>query len=115
MRTIYLVAKKPHKLPNYLRTYRKRAGLTQKEVAHLLGINDPTSVSRHERGVRIPTLERSLEYSVIYQVSLAELFAGILGEEKRGIQVRTKRFLSEASEENRAYEHLQNLFPPEER
>ena len=38
----------PHKLENYLRTYRRRAGLSQDEMAFLLGTKSGTKVSRYE-------------------------------------------------------------------
>ena len=38
-----------HKLENYLRTYRKRSGLTQREVAFLVGCRNGAQVSRYER------------------------------------------------------------------
>jgi transcriptional regulator with XRE-family HTH domain len=37
-----------HKLENYLRTYRKRSGLSQDEVAFLSGCQTGTKVSRYE-------------------------------------------------------------------
>ena len=65
------------KLPNYLRRYRKREGLTQEEIAFLLGSKSSTKVSRYERFVRTPNLETALAYEVIFGVPVRELFAGI--------------------------------------
>lgn len=47
------------KLDNYLRTYRKKLGLTQREVAFLLGCHSGAKVSRYERSARIPLLTSS--------------------------------------------------------
>jgi transcriptional regulator with XRE-family HTH domain len=66
-----------HKLPNYLRAYRKRAGLTQEEVAYLLGCRSGAKVSRYERFDRQPNLETVFAYEVIFRTSPRELFAGI--------------------------------------
>ncbi len=41
----------------YLRTYRKRSGLTQSEVARLLGLESGQLISRYERLDRSPNLE----------------------------------------------------------
>ena len=41
-------------LHNYLRTYRKRAGLSQAEVAFLLGCHSGAKVSRYEHAARRP-------------------------------------------------------------
>ena len=43
-----------HKLENYLRTYRKKSGLTQREVAFLLGCQNGAQVSRYEKRRRLP-------------------------------------------------------------
>jgi transcriptional regulator with XRE-family HTH domain len=65
------------KLPNYLRTYRKRAGLSQDEVAFLLGCQSGTKASRYERRTRKPNLETILAYEVLFGAPARELFAGI--------------------------------------
>ncbi len=62
---------------NYLRTYRKRSGLTQSEVAFLLGCKDAGQVSRYERRHRLPTLRTALACASILRVPLATLFAGV--------------------------------------
>ena len=64
------------KLSNYLRTYRKRTGLSQDEVAFLLGWNSPAHLSRYEHFSRVPALRTALALAVIFQTSARELFAG---------------------------------------
>lgn len=65
-----------HKLPNYLRVYRKRLGLSQHEVAFLLGWRDASQPSRYEHFSRTPTLRTALALAVILQVPVYELFSG---------------------------------------
>lgn len=67
----------PNKLDNYLRTHRKKLGLSQREVAFLLGCHSGAKVSRYERSARIPTLNVILTYEVIFQKPARELFAGL--------------------------------------
>jgi len=55
-----------HKLENYLRTYRKQSGLSQDEVAYLLGCQNGTKVSRYERFARKPSLETLFAYEVVF-------------------------------------------------
>ena len=69
-----------HKLPNYLRAYRKRAGLSQADVARLLGTRSGTKVSRYERWSRQAPLRTAFAYEVIFGVSARELFAGTYQE-----------------------------------
>ena len=66
-----------HKLENYLRTYRKRSGLSQDEVAYLLGCQNGTKVSRYERFARKPSLETLFAYEVVFGAPARELFAGV--------------------------------------
>lgn len=68
---------------NYLRTYRKRAGLTQGEVAFLLGCKDAGQVSRYERCRRLPTLRTALACASILRTPLEKLFAGVQQEVDR--------------------------------
>jgi transcriptional regulator with XRE-family HTH domain len=65
-----------YKLQNYLRTYRKRSGLSQDEVAFLLGCQTGTKVSRYERHSRKPSLETLFAYEVMFGAPARELFAG---------------------------------------
>jgi transcriptional regulator with XRE-family HTH domain len=64
------------RLDNYLKTYRKRSGLSQAELAFLLGCQSGTKVSRYERQARVPTLETALAFGAIFGAPLRELFAG---------------------------------------
>ena len=65
------------KLDNYLRVYRQRAGLSQKEMSFLLGWQDAAQVSRYEKRRRKPTLEVALDYYKALGIPVEELFAGL--------------------------------------
>jgi len=65
------------KLQNYLRTYRKRSGLAQHEVAFLLGCRNGGLVSRYEKRKRLPPLTTALACEAAFGVPVAELFAGL--------------------------------------
>ncbi len=72
------------KLTHYLRTYRKRSGLTQDEVGYLLGLVNGSKVSRYECYRRIPNLQTALTYEAIFRIPVRDLFAGLFTEvEKR--------------------------------
>jgi transcriptional regulator with XRE-family HTH domain len=76
------------KLENYLRTYRKRSGLTQHEVGFLLGWENGDQVSRYEKRHRLPPLETALACEEIFGVPAGELFAGIRQAVGRDIEKR---------------------------
>ena len=62
------------RLLSYLRTERKRAGLTQRELALLVGHRSNTQLSRFERLKRIPTTETLIALTIIFRKSSQELF-----------------------------------------
>ncbi len=63
-------------LPTYLRTYRKHTGLTQTEVAYVLGINR-SDLWQYETSRREPSLRVLLALQILYRIPLRKLFAGI--------------------------------------
>ena len=79
------------KLENYIVTHRKRSGLSQREVAFLLGCQSGTKVSRYELFRRKPTLEGALACEVVFGVSVRELFAGVYQKVERGVVRRARR------------------------
>jgi transcriptional regulator with XRE-family HTH domain len=81
------------KLTNYLRTYRKRAGLTQGELAFLLGCRNGAKVSRYERLQRVPTLQTALAYEAVLGVPARELFAGMFEEIQRTAKRRVRSLI----------------------
>ena len=63
------------KLQENLIRLRKQKGLSQEELAYQLGISRQ-SVSKWESGTSVPELERLVEISELYGVSLDELVKG---------------------------------------
>ena len=64
-------------LENYLKTHRRRSGLSQDEMAFLLGSSSGAKISRYEHRARRPTLKTALAYEAIFQVPASALFAGL--------------------------------------
>jgi len=78
------------KLENYLKTYRKRSGLSQNEIGYLLGCQNATRVSRYERFKRKPALETALACRAIFGVSVEDLFAGAYQKVERKTSKRAQ-------------------------
>jgi transcriptional regulator with XRE-family HTH domain len=76
---------------NYLRAHRKRTGLTQDELALLLGCKDGTKVSRYERLCRAPNLETAFACQAILGVPAHELFPGIYQNVEHVIKERAEQ------------------------
>ena len=66
-----------HRLPNYLRTYRKHSGLSQSDISFLIGLKDKSELSRCERNVRQPSLRAALACQEVFGTPVSELFAGL--------------------------------------
>ena len=81
-----------HKLVHYLRNERRRRGLSQDDVAVLLGGVWKGRVSRYERGAIPPTCV-ALEYEVILHKHIADLLAGAHDEALSGVRNRARRLL----------------------
>ena len=52
-----------------------------------------TSVSRHERGHRVPVLEAVLGYGIIFGANISELYEGMLGDVHEAMQPRARGLL----------------------
>jgi len=82
-----------HKLDNYLRMHRKKAGFTQREIAFLLGCQSGAKVSRYEQLKREPGLWTAFMYEALFKVPTRELFAGIYEKAEKAAVRRTRLLL----------------------
>jgi transcriptional regulator with XRE-family HTH domain len=78
------------RISNYLRTHRKRIGLTQLELAKILGFDDESPVSRHERFESTPPLSIAIGYEIVFQVPVAEIFAGLRDRVDKEVENRLR-------------------------
>ena len=73
---------------NYIRTYRKRTGLSQQQMALLLGSSDQTRISRYELNKRRPNVDVALALEIILGVPARTLFAGRFADLEAAIRRR---------------------------
>jgi transcriptional regulator with XRE-family HTH domain len=78
-------------LASYLHSHRKRSGLSQRELAHLLGYPDQGPVSRHERLCSVPPLMIVLGYQAIFHVPVSDLFPGAYEAIGQAIEERLEK------------------------
>jgi len=64
------------KLDNYLRAYRKRSGLSQAEIAYLVGCKSRAQISQYERRNSMPPLRTALALQATLNVPVSDLYAG---------------------------------------
>ena len=77
------------KLKRYLRSYRRRWGLTQGELAYLIGLKSGTAVSRMERHGRKPTLPVALACHALFGIPPSELFPADFAEIEDAVMRRS--------------------------
>ena len=82
------------RLENYLRTFRRKSGLTQREVAFLLGWKNGAQLSRYEKRHTLPPLRTALAYQAIFKVPLAELFAGVRNSVEQDVVTRVDELVA---------------------
>jgi transcriptional regulator with XRE-family HTH domain len=74
----------------YLRTYRKKFGLTQREAALLVGMETGQIVSRHESKLRTPSFKTAIAYQIVFDVPLRALFPEIYHEVEMAVLGRAE-------------------------
>src|ERR1700756_2955491 len=79
-------------LTNYLRAHRRKTGLTQHDLARVLGYENYGIVSRHERFESVPSLVIALGYEVLYRVPVSEIFAGLIATIEFDVEARLAEF-----------------------
>src|SRR5258708_36308668 len=85
------------RLQNYLRTHRRRHGLSQADVAMLLGAVSGTKVSRYENFTRMPGALTILAFEIIFNQPASELFAGSYDAVRLAVQDRARPMLKPVS------------------
>jgi transcriptional regulator with XRE-family HTH domain len=76
------------KLDCYLRTYRLRAGLTQEEVAFILGLKTRTFVSYLEGSKREPKLAAAFALYIVFGSDATELFPKLFAQVESSVMAR---------------------------
>lgn len=88
-----------------LRRLRKSAGLTQKELAYLTGLESATSVSRIERSVCTPNLLALLALQHIFQCSPEQLLPELVREVERMVIIRANTLRRSVKKSTSARDH----------
>jgi transcriptional regulator with XRE-family HTH domain len=79
----------------YLRFLRKNSGLSQQDLARILGSVSASQVSRHERSRSLPTILAAFGYQVVFQKPASEIFPGLYHTVEVGVEERFQEFENE--------------------
>jgi DNA-binding XRE family transcriptional regulator len=85
-------------LGNYIRAHRKQAGLSQGELARVLGYDQAGPIIGHERLRSLPPLLIALGYSVVFRIPVSEIFAGLSDAVEQAVESRLSKFEIELKE-----------------
>ena len=83
------------RLPNYLRTHRRRHGFSQAEIARLLGAVSGTKTSRYESFTRMPGALTVFAFEIVFGQPASELFAGEYETIRVSVQERARRMVKQ--------------------
>jgi len=103
-------------LPNDTWRHRKGHGLTQHEMAFLLGSKDGSAVSHVERGAREPSLRSALACEVMFGVPARELFPGIYEEVETEVKTRAQALAEKSTGRRASYKKklIEKILSPNE-
>ena len=79
-------------IENYMRTYRKRSGLSTRDLAFLLGLRSSQIISRYEDSNRLPSVKILLAASVLFNAPPGDLLPGVVREVETLLVTRAKTF-----------------------
>src|SRR5580700_3162759 len=79
----------------YLRFLRKKSGLSQRDVARILGCVTPYQVSRHEHSAVSPNAQALFGYQVLFQQPAADIFPGLYDSVQSQVEERLVAFENE--------------------
>ena len=95
-----------------LRTARRKAGLTQDDLAHLLDTHQST-VSDLEHGKQRPGLYEIIELSLIYGRSFESFFEAVMTERRKLLKRRLKSLPDPSKETAHTFNRTGSLAPTE--
>ena len=97
------------KVTSNLRNHRRRAGLSQDEVAFLLGSKRGKGAVHADGFIPEPALRAAMAYEVIYRASLKELFAGLYNTVEGDVTKRANKLLRRMPAGSMSEEQLRTL------
>lgn len=85
------MTRKRKRIHNYLRRCRKEKGLTQGDVAYILGLQSASLVSRWEKGFSLPETLNALKMAAIYDTTVDYLYEDVRLDMQDELNARISR------------------------
>jgi len=84
-------------IPSALRKYRRIRGLSQKQVAVILGLKTASRISRWERGDCLPSLVNAIRLATLYRTMVDGIFGDLVKAVRGEVQERERKMLERKS------------------
>jgi DNA-binding XRE family transcriptional regulator len=98
------------KLPNYLRAYRKRCGLSQEDLAYAVKLSGKSEWCEIERYRRQPSFRTAVACEQVFGVPASQLFAGAAAstamETRRRLRTLRSRLAAKARVDDCLQRHI---------
>jgi transcriptional regulator with XRE-family HTH domain len=78
-------------MASYLRSLRLQSGLSQRELADLVGVVSHQQVSQHERSTVVPSLVAAFAYQIVFGVPITQVFPGIAETVSQNVEERMRK------------------------
>jgi DNA-binding XRE family transcriptional regulator len=76
----------------YLRFLRKRSGLSQRDLAEIIGTISASDVSRHERSRVLPSILTAFGYQTVFGKTVSDIFPGAFYTVRAVVKDRLRNF-----------------------
>ena len=87
------------RVANYLKRYRKVRGLSQKDVARIMGLRNSNRISRWEKGLAMPSAQNVFKLALIYRTMADALYMDILPALKEEVRAKESALAKENQHE----------------
>jgi len=85
-----------------LRKLRKTAGLSQRELAYLIGLTSQSLLSEIEAGLKRPSITVALASALVLNVPVGEVFPGLLANAQQNALERARKLCGQVVPASRA-------------
>jgi transcriptional regulator with XRE-family HTH domain len=77
-------------LPSYIKTRRKHAHMSQRELSYLMGMSTQGVIAQHESRVRLPQATSLFKYQALFDEPIGSLLPGARRQAERDVVSRAR-------------------------
>ena len=85
---------------NRIRQFRMEKGLTQRELARILGYKSVSSLSHLERGCKLPSIKTAMRLEIALQRFIGDIYPRLYGKLRKPVARRREQLFKERGEQS---------------